>query len=190
MKKEEVIIFEGEHNFVVPKNRVRNKKTGVSYYVPEEMNVTAPVGVGVLEPPIEPPKQPDEPIGSPKTITTQQEDATTPTPVPTGVTLASKGTLSQNDAVSLGGAKLLPSAGEESGENLTTTTTNIPTQVIIPTLPIGMGVSPSKLSGGGGGGGGSKDSATPKKTLLQKYWWVLLIVAVGGGYYYYKNKKK
>ena len=35
MRREDVIIFEGEHQFVVPKNRVRNKKTGMSYNVPE-----------------------------------------------------------------------------------------------------------------------------------------------------------
>jgi hypothetical protein len=35
MKKEDVIIFEGEDQFIVPKNRVRNKKTGVSYFVGE-----------------------------------------------------------------------------------------------------------------------------------------------------------
>jgi len=101
MKKEKVIIFEGEQNFVIPKNRVRDKKTGISYYVPDEMNVTAPVGTPMDEP-IEPPRQPDEPIGSPKTTTTQQEDASKPSPVPTDTTLASRGTLAQNDAISLG----------------------------------------------------------------------------------------
>ena len=95
MKKEKVIIFEGEQNFVIPKNRVRDKKTGISYYVPDEMNVTAPVGTP-MEAPIEPPRQPDDPIGSPKTTTTQEEDASKPTTVPQGVTLVNKAVLPSN----------------------------------------------------------------------------------------------
>ena len=210
MKKEKVIIFEGEHNFVIPKNRVRDKKTGVSYYVPDEMNVTAPVGVGVLDAPIEPPTQPDDPIGSPKTTTTQQEDASKPTTVPTGVTLASKGTLAQNDAISLGdaggGGTITPPMevttptplplGDKpkalSDEEMPKTTTTPTIATTIPTLPIDTAVTSSKMSGafGGGGGGGSKDGASvPKKTFIQKYWWLLLLVA-GGGYYYYKKNKK
>lgn len=189
MKKEKVIIFEGEQNFVVPKNRVRDKKTGISYYVPDEMNVTAPIGT-LMEEPIEPPRQPDEPIGSPKTTTTQQDDASKPSTVPTDSTLASRGTLAQNDAISLGDKSSVMS-DEEITTSTTTSTTTKATTSILPILPIDTIIAPSKMGGGvGGGGGGSKDGASvPKKTFLQKYWWVLLLVA-GGGYYYYKKINK
>ena len=188
MKKEKVIIFEGEQNFVVPKNRVRDKKTGISYYVPDEMNVTAPIGTP-MEEPIEPPRQPDEPIGSPKTTTTQQDDASKPSTVPTDSTLVSRGTLAQND-ISLGDRSSVMS-DEEITTSTTTSTTTKATTSILPILPIDTIIAPSKMGGGvGGGGGGSKDGASvPKKTFLQKYWWVLLLVA-GGGYYYYKKIKK
>jgi hypothetical protein len=189
MKKEKVIIFEGEQNFVIPKNRVRDKKTGISYYVPDEMNVTAPVGTR-MEDPIEPPRQPDEPIGSPKTTTTQQEDALKPSTVPTDSTLASRGTLAQNDALSLGDRSSVMSDEEMTTTSTTTSTTTEIPKTTIPTLPIDTILAP-RLSVGGGGGGGSKDGASaPKKTFLQKYWWLLLLVAAGGGYYYYKKKNK
>ncbi len=188
MTKEKVIIFEGEHNFVVPKNRVRNKKTGMSYYVPDEMNVIAPVGVGVLDAPIEPPAQPDDVIISPKTTTTQEEDAKKVTTVPEGVTLVSKKTLEKNDDINLGDSRKIV-----SDEELTTTSTTTSTTTVKPILviPIDLGVNPSSRIGGGVGGGSSaKEEAAKKKTLLQKYWWILAIAAVGGGYYLYKNKKK
>lgn len=191
MKKEKVIIFEGEQNFVIPKNRVRDKKTGISYYVPDEMNVTAPIGTP-MEEPIEPPRQPDEPIGSPKTTTTQQEDASKPSPVPTDTTLASRGTLAQNDAISLGDRSSVMSDEEITTTSTTTSTTTEIPKTTIPILPIDT-ILASRLGGGvgGGGGGGSKDAtAKAKKTFLQKYWWLLLIVAAGSGYYYYKKKNK
>jgi hypothetical protein len=187
MTKEKVIIFEGEHNFVTPKNRVRNKKTGMSHYVPSEMNVIAPVGVGVLDAPIEPPIQPDEPMGSPKTTTTLQDAAKIITSQPADVTLAPKNTLLVNDAnVTLGGARTLLPSDEQMQETKTTTTTT----PIIPLMQIDLGVSPSAMRSGGGGGGGAKEEAAKKKTFLQKYWWIFLIAAVGGGAAYYKYKKK
>jgi hypothetical protein len=92
MTKERVIIFEGEDEFILPKNRVRNKKTGISYYVPDEMNVIAPVGGGgELPPPIEPPPQPDNIDISPKTTTTQEEERKKETTVPDDVTPLPKG---------------------------------------------------------------------------------------------------
>jgi hypothetical protein len=173
MKKEKVIIFEGEQNFVIPKNRVRDKKTGVSYYVPNDVNadgkdksIIVPKDEEVVDPgggggggepvaPIEPimPKEPDAPI--------EPDDPT----------------------------KRFPTAGEEV---VTPSTPLAITTPVLPLLPIDMGVAPSKMvGGGGGGGGGSKQpSEATKKTFLQKYWWLLLLVAAGGGYYYYKKKNK
>ena len=86
MTKERVIIFEGEDEFILPKNRVRNKKTGISYYVPDEMNVTAPTKGDGLGTPIEPPPQPDNIDISPKTTTTQEEERKKETTVPDDVT--------------------------------------------------------------------------------------------------------
>jgi hypothetical protein len=191
MTKEKVIIFEGEHNFVTPKNRVRNKKTGISYYVPDEMNVTAPNSGDGLGKPIEPPPQPDDIIISPKTTTTQEEDRKKETTVPLDVKPLGDGKRRLIDfeptPIGLGDARKVVSDEEITTTSTTTSTTTVKPIVI---LPIDLGVSPSSRIGGGGGGGGAKEDAAKKKTLFQKYWWILAIAAVGGGYYLYKNKKK
>lgn len=207
--KEQVIVFEGEHLFVAPKKRISNKKKGIQIPIPEEMNVVAPVGVGVLPPPIEPPTQPDEPIGSPKTTTTQQEDASKPTTVPADVTLASKGTLAQNDAIALGGAgggggiapiepidiKLGDPIKVVSDEELTTTTSTtsstttslpqIPNLALgtVPLVPLSLGAAPRL---GGGGGGGEEESPPVEEKKTNYLWLVLLGIA---GLIYFTKKK-
>jgi hypothetical protein len=211
--KEQVIVFEGEHLFVAPKKRISNKKKGVQIPIPEEMNVVAPVGVGVLPPPIEPPRQPDDPIGSPKTTTTQQEDASKPTPVPADVTLASKGTLAQNDAIALGGAggggglppmenidiKLGDAIKVVSDEELTTTTsttTSTTTQTTtklppipdialgtVPLVPLSLGAAPRL----GGGGGGGEEEAPPVEEKKTNYLWLVLL-GIAGLIYFTKKK--
>jgi hypothetical protein len=192
MTKEKVIIFEGEHNFVLPKNRVRNKKTGMSYYIPDEMNVTAPTKGDGLGTPIEPPPQPDDIDISPKTTTTQEEERKKETTVPDDVTPLGDGKRRLIDLeptpIGLGDARKIVSDEEITTTSTTTSTTTVKPIVI---LPIDLGVSPSsRIGGGGSGGGGAKEGAAKKKTLLQKYWWILAIAAIGGGYYLYKNKKK
>lgn len=205
--KEQVIVFEGEHMFVAPKKRISNKKKGIQIAIPEEMNVVAPVGTG-LEAPIEPPRQPDEPIGSPKTTTTQQEDAAKPTTVPTDVTLASRSTLAQNDAISLGdaggGGGIISSPSAETPPLITlgdrpkaqtdeematpppppppdTTTTAFGG---VPLVPLSFGAAP--MMGGGGGGGGAEEEAPVEKKKTNYLWLVLLGLA---GLIYFTKKK-
>lgn len=213
MKKEKVIIFEGEQNFVIPKNRVRNKKTGVSYYVPDDMNVVGVDKSGITpidESQLDAPKEPDEPIRiitpppmgssdiSVKTYGGSTGGAGTLTTKPMGNPVTNMGTLPPSVGepnIQLGNpTKQFPSAGEEVVTPITPVAPSTPIAPItpsIPILPIDTIVSTSKTGGGfGGGGGGSKDAtAKAKKTFLQKYWWLLLLVA-GGGYYYYKKKNK
>lgn len=167
MTKEKVIIFEGEHMFVAPKNYVVNKKTGMAHKVSDEMNVVAPIDEGGLDKPIEPPKQPDEPTGY-----QAQQYPTTQVTAPSGG----------------GSIGTLPSI--QLGEPIKTAPTPevvppAPTKANIPLLPISFGAAPSM---GGGGGGGSKEATPKKKSLLAQYWWVLLVIGVGG-YIYYKKKK-
>jgi hypothetical protein len=190
MKKEQVIIFEGEHNFVMKKNRVRDKKTGISHYVPDEMYAIAPKDDGQLDPPIEPPTQPDDPVYRPKQEVT--EKGVPDKNVPDDVKLLPNG----DGGINLGDPiKVVPD--EETPpppppppntSDTTTTTTKIVVTIDIPT---GLGTNPTLGGVGGGGGGGKKETAAvAKKSFLQKYWWLLLIVAGGGAYYYYKKKKK
>lgn len=189
--KEQVIVFEGEHMFVAPKKRISNKKKGIQIAIPEEMNVVAPVGVG-MEAPIEPPRQPDEPIGSPKTTTTQQEDASKPTPVPTDVTLVSKATLAQNDAnINLGDASKVKSDEEITTTSTTTSTTTVlPSSVVgVPLLPISFGAAPMMggRGGSGGGGGGEEEQAPPVEEKKTNYLWLVLL-GIAGLIYFTKKK--
>lgn len=164
MTKEKVIIFEGEHLFVAPKNYVVNKKTGMANKVSSEMNVVAPIDEPVLDKPIEAPKQPDEPTG----YQAQQAPAQTIKTVGGGVTAP---------AIQLGDPTKLVAPPEEVAPPPTT-------KAIIPLLPISFGAAPMM----GGGGGGKQEAAPKKKSLLAQYWWVLLVIGVGG-YIYYKKKK-
>ena len=185
--KEQVIVFEGEHMFVAPKKRISNKKKGVQVSVPEEMNVTAPVGTP-MEAPIEPPKQPDEPMGSPKTTTTLQDDATKPTTVPSDVTLAPKNTLISNAAdVTLGGAsKVQPDVEITTTSTTSTTTTLSPKTVVsIPLVPISFGAAP--IMGGGGGGGGAEEEQPPVEEKKTNYLWVV-ILGIAALIYFTKKK--
>lgn len=172
MKREQVIIFEGEHMFVAPKNTVYDKKTGMTHVVPEFENLLpAPqdgsVGTGITDPTIPPApvEGPLLPVG---------------TPIGTGPTPP------------IGGGAPTPVA------DITTSTTTTTTTAATINIPINLGTAPlvtpattGTFSGGGGGGGGSKSTATgaTQKTFLQKYWWLLLLAAAGG-YYLYKKRKK
>jgi hypothetical protein len=188
MKKEQVIIFEGEHNFVMKKNHVRDKKTGISHYVADEMNVIAPVGVGVLDAPIEPPTQTDGPAPSPTTTTTLQDASQVITSVPKDVVLLGGGlsTTPVPDLLPLGNKPNVLSDEEMTTSTTSSTTTKIVLKIDIPT---GLGTNPT-LGGIGGGGGKKETPAEAKKSFLQKYWWILLLVGGGGAYYYYKKKNK
>jgi hypothetical protein len=213
MKKEKVIIFEGEHNFVIPKNRVRDKKTGISYYVPDNMNVVGVDKSGITpidETQLDAPKEPDEPIRIIKPPPSGSSDISVKT---FGGGTGGAGTITKGGGETgdrpppLGGGGQrgidlgdpIKIVADEELTTTTSTTTSTTTKIAITIdIPTGLGGNPitssglgSKLSGGGGGGGGSKDAtATAKKTFLQKYWWLLLLVAAGGGYYYYKKKNK
>jgi hypothetical protein len=177
MAKEQVIVFEGEHMFVAPKNHVVNRKTGMVHHVASEMNVVAPIDEVRLDQPIEPPKQPDDPIQNPSL---------------TPITTNTKPSLG-NPTIGGGGGSPLPSLGDPTKlatpqEEVTPAPTPEPEpkKVAVPLLPISFGSAP--IGGGGGGGGSKKEETAPKKTLLQKYWWILVLAGVGG-YIYYKRKK-
>ncbi len=176
MAKEQVIVFEGEHLFVSPKNHIVDRKTGMTHQVPSEMNVVAPIDEPRLEQPIEPPKQPDDPMPSPTPTTTNIG-----TILPLGSSGGGGSTLP-----SLGDpTKLVPAPKEEAPPPAPTPAPE-PQKATIPLLPISFGSAP--VGGGGGGGGSKKEEAAPKKSLLQKYWWLLVLAGVGG-YIYYKRKK-
>lgn len=162
MKKKKVIIFEGEEDFVLPKNTIYDGKTGKTYVVAEEMNVIAPTkedqpqnggtsgGSVTDQDPLIPPRD----IGGKSPVPPEPEITTTTT--------------------------------------TTTTTQAPTTQVNIgTTLPLGTAlVSAPTLGGGGGGGGRGGGEAAPKKTLFQRYWWVLLVIGGGVGLYFLTRKKK
>jgi hypothetical protein len=194
MKKEQVIIFEGEHNFVMKKNRVRDKKTGISHYVPDEMYLIAPKDDGQLGDPIEPPADTDGPAPNPKSEVTDKgvPDKNVPDdvkPLPIG---GGGDGIARDDSpspIGLGDARKIVSDEEITTSTTSSTTTKIVVKIDIPT---GLGTNPTSSGVGSGASGSSKKetAAAAKKSLLQKYWWVLLLVAGGGAYYYYKKKKK
>jgi hypothetical protein len=162
MAKEKVIIFEGEHNFVAPKNHVTNKATGMTHYVPDEVNlIPSPTSA----------TQPSSPtLGG--AITRPVVDAASSTNITTNTPI-----VVTNPNISKTIAPPPPATIPTTTSTLTTTTTK----------PISFGSAPV---GGGGGGGGKKEEAAPQKTFLQKYWWAIAIAVVGiGGYIYYKKKK-
>jgi hypothetical protein len=171
MAKEQVIIFEGEHLFVSPKNHIVDNKTGMVYNMASEVNLVEPKDEVVMDKPVKPLMQPDE-----------------PTPTPT----TSEPILSRGGNAPLGGAgNPLPSLGDPTKiatpqEEATPAPAPEPQKATIPILPISFGSAP--VGGGGGGGGSKKEEATPKKTLLQKYWWLIVLAGVGG-YILYKRKK-
>jgi hypothetical protein len=177
MAKEQVIVFEGEHLFVAPKNHVINKKTGMVYKVPSEMNVVAPIEGDLIEPPVKPLMQPDEPPIVTTTTTTE--------PI-----LSRGGNAPQGGVGNVGTP--LPSLGDPSilSKPIEESPVQQPlqTKAEVPTLPISFGSAPSRSGGGGGGGGAKEEKAAAKKTFLQKYWWLLVLAGVGG-YIYYKRKK-
>lgn len=84
MRKKKVIIFEGEQDFVAPKNTVYDSKTGKTYVVPEEMNVIAPT-------------EDEQPTGGGGTVTDQDplippRDVGTPAPTPPAVEVTTSST--------------------------------------------------------------------------------------------------
>lgn len=168
MAKEKVIIFEGEHNFVSPKNYIVDEKTGVKSIVPSEMNLVEPIR-GTQDEVIEPPKEPDAPA---------TPTAPTTTNVPTG-----SGT---------GGGLVLPvTLGDPTQLVQPPQEPDAPKKILTPDMPINFGVAPSTVrpsGGGGGGGGGAKEQQAKPKTFLQKYWWILVVVGIGGVIYYRRKK--
>jgi hypothetical protein len=184
MKKEKVIIFEGEHEFVAPKSRVRDRKTGVSYNVQDYMNVVSSDMAPIDKPTEDQPPQLDVSQGS---------GPIRPEPSGGGTTSTTVETTTLRPPTENGKTKL-PEADVQLGspskkaaiEELAPVTTNLKVDLPI-SVPTNLGKAPAPIMGGGGGGG-SKDQAAAKKTFLQNYWW--LIVALGiGGYMYYKKKK-
>lgn len=212
MKKEKVIIFEGEHDFVLPKSRIRDKKTGISYNVedfknlvnigeaPTDSSPENPVPTSIEPAPNVPVYALPTPIsgggGGGTTTSTTIETTTiapTPTPTPTAPTptpspISKKSLLEPN--VVLGGAQSIPTGTETvfSTPAPTSNISKIETPIVTTTsviAPDNLGKAPTPTFGGGaGGGGGTK----PKEKKKSNYWWLLILVGIGG-YMYYKKKK-
>lgn len=169
MKKEKVIIFEGEHMFVAPKNTVYDKKTGMTHVIPEYANLVQP---------------PNETVAPTNCF---QIDPVTGVQVPTDC-----GGLGNNPTPV--GANTMDITTTTTAPPVDTTTPSTTTTLAPISIPINLGTAPtaigSLVAGGGGGRGGASDGTAAKpKTFLQKYWW-LLLVAAAGGYIYYKKRKK
>lgn len=181
MKKEKVIIFEGEHEFVAPKSRVRDRKTGISYNVKDYVNLVSSDMAPIDKPTEDQPPQLDVSQGSgpvrpesSSTTTSTTSDTTTARPP---IMDDKKITLPEPD-VQLGSPR---KTIIEEGPITTNVKVDLPIAV-----PSNLGKAPAPIMGGGGGGG-SKEGAAKQKTFLQKYWW---LIALGvGGYIYYKKKK-
>jgi len=181
MKKEKVIIFEGEHEFVAPKTRVRDRKTGISYNVKDYVNLVSSDTAPIDKPTEDQPPQLDVSQGSgsvrpepSSTTTSTTSDTTTRPPI-------------QN------GKKNLPTPDIQLGSPSKKTVLEqapiqVSTKIDLPVIaPSNLGKAPVPIMGGGGVGG-SKEQAKAQPSFLQKYWWLLLIAGVGG-YMYYKRKK-
>lgn len=192
MKREKVIIFEGEHMFVAPKNTVYDKKTGMTHTIPEFANLVDPKTAESL------------PIlttgGIAGDTDTRTQDTNTQTNLVSSGTARYAGTDTTVSPIGGGGAVRTPIVEMETTTSSTTsTTTAAPKIEQTLNVPLNLGLplqSQMARSGGGGGGGGGSASGEGKPqanvfvTLLKKYWWVGLIVAAGvGGYFYAKRKK-
>lgn len=171
MKKERVIIFEGEHQFVAPKNRVRNKKTGVSYHVESEVNLVDDAAPSYRQ-----------------TAQAQQDRLALVQPTQADPIVATSKLVGAGTGVIIDPG---PAQGGNINESTTTTSSTTSTTTIAVVIkleePLGLGKAP--LLGGGGGGGRKEEGAAKKVTTLQKYWWLIPVVAIGG-YFTYKKLKK
>ena len=162
MAKEQVIIFEGEHNFVAPKNHVTDKATGMTHHVPDEVNL------------IPTPTSATQPTSLP-----QLGGATRPV-----ADAASSTNITTNQPIIVTNPNISKTIAPPPPANIPTTTSTLTTTT---TKPISFGSAPV---GGGGGGGKKEEAAAKPKTFIQKYWWAMAIAVVGiGGYIYFKKKK-
>jgi hypothetical protein len=202
--KEQVIVFEGEQMFVAPKKRISNKQKGIQVEVPEVDVVGDPTPT--LDPPIEAPRQPDEPaepirvittppsgsgdigVRTPQTFGTQQPVA----PSPTVGTLPPRLPVDPTPLPVLGNpTRNLPPAAEEQP---TPPAPTPPADIVIRKeiiAPLGLGAAPIMGGGGiggGGGGGGAEEEGVPVEEK-KSYWWLWLLL-IGGAAYYYSKKKK
>jgi hypothetical protein len=175
MKKEKVIIFEGEHMFVAPKNTVYDKKTGMTHVIPEYANLVQP---------------PNETVSPSNCF---QIDPVTGVQVPTDCGGLGGGV---TPPVSTIGGAAVDITTTTTAPPVDTTTPSTTTTIAPISIPINLGTAPTAIGSlvagggrGGGGGGASDGTAAKPKTFLQKYWW-LLLVAAAGGYIYYKKRKK
>ena len=159
MAKEKVIIFEGEHNFVAPKNHVTNKATGMTHYIPDEVNL------------IPSPNSATQPNSLPHLGGATRHVAQT----------ASSTNRTTNTPIVVTNPNISKTIAPPPPENITTSTLTTTT-----TKPISFGAAPV---GGGGGGGKKEEAAPQKTFLQKYWWAIAIAVVGIGGYIYYKKKK-
>lgn len=174
MSKEQVIVFDGEQNFIAPKTRVANKFKGKSVHVPEDVNLVddaAPSARQTAQ------AQQDrlalvQPTQADPTVSTQQ------------LTNAYKAVVvNPADVVTLGGAQNTV-VTETTTSSTTSTTTAAPKKIDVTLLtPPNLGLAPI----GGGGGGGGQEEAPPPVEEKTNYLWILL--GIGALVYFFSKKK-
>jgi hypothetical protein len=174
MTKEKVIIFEGEHLFVAPKNYVVNKKTGMAH------KVSVPENVNLVDDDARSQRQTEQ-AQQDRLAIVQATEADPLVPTQKLTEPIGGGSIGSPSNIQMGDPTKLVPAPEEVLPPAPATA-----KAAIPLLPISFGAAP--MMGGGGGGGGKQEAAPKKKSVLAQYWWVLLVIGVGG-YIYYKKKK-
>jgi len=217
MKKESVVVFSGEDQFILPRNKVYNMKSGKTEFVGQngvkDENVTPPTATDPT-PPAPPPtgvvEDPDKGTNPPRqygysTGKFQMPDPTNPEfcgIVQEYITNRGHGSASPEDIMSAYNAfkkycnsEPTPPYGGEQPPPKDNKPKEDPKEdpktqpdVVIPLLPIPL-VTPNLGTriGGGGGGGADEPKAAEKK---KNYWWLLILAAVGvGAYAYYKRNK-
>jgi hypothetical protein len=216
MKKESVVVFSGEDQFILPRNKVYNMKSGKTEFVGQngvkDENVTPPTATDPT-PPAPPPtgvvEDPDKGTNPPRQYgyssgKFQMPDPTNPEfcgIVQEYITNRGHGSASPEDIMSAYNAFKKYCNSEPTppyGGDQPPPKDNKPQEppkdepkpdVVVPLLPIPL-VTPNlgtRIGGGGGGGGADEPKASEKK---KNYWWLLILAAVGvGAYAYYKRNK-
>jgi hypothetical protein len=174
MSKEQVIVFDGEQNFIAPKTRVSNKIKGRSIHVPENVNLV------------------DDDARSPRqTAQAQQERLAIVQPTQADPVVSTQQltdaykavVVNPADVVTLGGAQKTV-INEITTSTTSSTTTAAPKKIDVTLLtPPNLGLAPI----GGGGGGGGQEEVAPPEEKKTNYLWILL--AIGAIAYFFSKKK-
>jgi hypothetical protein len=219
MKKESVVVFNGEDKFIVPRNKVYNMKSGKTEFVGQngvkDENVTPPTATDPTPPPPPPTgviEDPDKGTNPPRQYgyssgKFQMPDPTNPEfcqIVQEYITQRGHGSASPEDIMSAYNAfkkycnsePTPPYGGElppkDKPKEEPKEEPKKEPDVILPIIPTTLVATNlgTPIGGGRFGGGGGGGEEEPKATEKKKNYWWLLVVALGvGAYIYYKRKK-